>query len=80
MKIIIGIHITFDLDEVKQKFTWQPCQRLKDCIKIDCWIEKKVDKNKFFLCKCGHEQEMNIDNINMESCKICKRIGNWSPT
>lgn len=57
MKIIIGIHITFDLDEVKQKFIWQPCQRLKECLKIDCWIEKKTDDNS---CVRGDKDSQKI--------------------
>lgn len=41
MKIIIGMTITIDLEDVKSRLIENPVQRLKDCLKIETWIEKK---------------------------------------
>ena len=41
MKIIIGIRLTLDLDDIKKRLLENPVQRLKDCFKIETYIEKK---------------------------------------
>ena len=41
MKVIIGIKLTLDLEDIIRRFMVNPVQRLTDCLKVETWIEKK---------------------------------------
>lgn len=41
MRLIVGIKIVFDVDELKKRFLENPVQRIKDCFDVDVYVEKK---------------------------------------